>query len=176
MKSNFIFQNSDLYLDLVSLSIEIQKEKDFSKINSGGCGCFAYYLKKRLSKISKIKKIRYVFVSYKDLKRSKYYSKYNNMNIANSFISKGLINIVNEFNWNHILLSFEYNKKTYYVDSKNILNYEEFNKKYQNKRLVGTLSEDSFQKVLSKNSLWNSEYQRKNNIKLRRLIKENITI
>jgi len=122
--------------------------QSIENINSGGCGIFAYLLSEQLSKYN-------VEFQYCYMERSK----------------SDIINAL-EHNWvpYHIVIKI----KNKYIDSKYILNRKSIMSKNVNINSMRIVNiDDKYLKNLIDTEDWNDMYDRRNNRKIKRIIRRN---
>ena len=126
--TSFIRNRNKLLQQLLLLNIKVKHSNLLKKINHGGCGLFAYYAYNKLHELAKTdNKISSIQIVPAMSDLNGFYKKqgaidgkkYYIMIDYNQSIVEQLIQMENE-NWAHFLVSFNYNKKKFYFDGKNL--------------------------------------------------------
>ena len=126
----------------------IEETSKIPRINVGGCGVFAYELSKCLDKFN----IKYKFCYCED----------------DYFSAKNCLD--NDTVPNHIIIKIGYK----YIDAKRFLSKKEFMYDYDYANTIETVNIDSnYIKYLIDNASWNWAYDRKNDLKIKKIIKTN---
>lgn len=125
--TSFIRNRNKLLQQLHLLNLKVGYSDILEDINFGGCGLFAYYAYQKLKELAKIdtkiSAIKLVPAMYdkNGLYKKQYVNgkKYWIIIDYSKSIKEQLLQMENE-NWAHFLVSFNYNKKKFYFDGKNL--------------------------------------------------------
>lgn len=140
-------------MDLIEVIKEMNKEmsEKFYYINQGGCGKSAFAIYKLLLKIKGVSNVGIAIAWYRDNHKCSY-NKIRKIKVTDD----NVLECIDSYDWDHIMVKFKYNGKIYYVDPLRIVHVKDLKSNNLNAH-YGSVSASKIVHIIRKSDIcWNS--------------------
>ena len=142
-------------MDLIEVIKEMNKEmaEKFPEINYGGCGKSSFTLLKCLLNVKGVSNVGIAIAWYRDNHKCSY-NKIKKIKVTDD----NVLECIDSYDWDHIMVKFKYNGKIYYVDPLRIVHVKDLKSNNLNAH-YGSVSASKVVHIIRKSDIcWNSRW------------------